>query len=185
MICINSICISFFQLFLIIFSISIIIYMYLKIHDTINSNNKLLINKIDENEKKLLTNTRLYNKNNQDNTSHNGLPINITTQPIPPIQQIGSVYKHDIADSSLKPGDSDLSVVLPLFGRQLHTGSTKWIYYTNNNSVRIPIFYNNIQCDKELGCSELYTDDTVSIPSLNGNFKIHIDEKENLQYIPY
>ena len=156
-----------------------IVYFYLKIHDTINVNNKLLFNKIEDNEKKFLTNIPI------NNIPENSIPINIQTQYVPSVQQIGTLYKHDIANSALKPGDNDLSVVLPLLGHQLYSGSTKWIYYTNNNSIKIPIFYNNKQCDKKLGCDELYTDDTVNIPSMNGNFKVHIDEIEELRYIPY
>ena len=188
MICFNNICISSLQLIFIISIISILYYLYLQIHDKINNNNKFLVDKLKANEKKILTNSNLYNSNKNninDNTDYlNSTPINITTQPIQSTSQIGMLYKYDIADATLQPGDNDLSLIMPLYARQIHTGSTKWIYYTNTNGVRVPIFYQNKQCDKDFGCSELFTDDIVNIPSLNGNFKVHINEVESLRYLP-
>jgi hypothetical protein len=178
MICINNFCVSSLQLFLIITITSIFVYFYYKLQDTISSGNKLLINKIKENEKKILS-------KEYSNTPNNTIPVNVKTRNITEVSQIGTLFKHSISDATLKSGDNDLSVVLPLFGRPLHTGSNKWIYYTNHNGLRLPIFSNSKQCDKEIGCNELYTDDTVQVPALNGDFKIHINEKEEFQYIPY
>lgn len=180
MICFNNICISTIHLILIVIIVSIIIYYYLKIHDFINDNNKILIDKIEESEKKLFNNTL-----NNTSDTYNKLPINMTTRPSSTTTQIGLLYKHDIANTSVKPGDNDTSVVLPLFGRTLYSNSSKWIYYTMMNSMKIPIYYKGIQCDKELGCTELYVDDIINIPALNGNFKVFINEVEQIRYIPF
>ena len=46
------------------------------------------------------------------------------------------------------------------------------------NDANVPIFYKDKQCNKDFGCSELYTDDIIEIPSLNGNFKVHVNDNE-------
>ena len=160
-----------------------------------------------KNEQKLLTNPIKVNKINEINKEYNnisidteidiiknnrekikGLPINIHTREMDSLKQLGVLYKYDINDDNIKPGNNDKSVVLPLYGRSKYRGSTKWIYYTttdSNNSIRIPIYHKNKQCDKEIGCNELYSDDIINIPALNGNFKVHINEPEELRYIPY
>lgn len=189
MICINTICISTFQIILMFIITSILIYLYQKFNDKINNSYKFLSNKLEENEKKILTNTQLYNYNNTpqynpdtftDTTISNTLPPPIDTSYVPTTTQVGILYKYTIADTTLQPGDNDDSVVLPLYGRQTYRGSNKWIYYTKLNGAIIPIYYKNIQCNKDFGCSELYTDDIISVPALNGNFKVHINSNEKL-----
>ena len=39
--------------------------------------------------------------------------------------------------------------------------------------------------DTEYGCAELFDNDTIMIPELNGSFKINIYENQAPQYIPY
>ena len=206
MICINGICISIFNFITIICIGGIIYYLYSKAQDNLHkSDNKLLINKVDLNEEKLLStpiennnsNSNNNNNNNNLNNSNNnnsnidynkGMPININTRPIDNIEQLGILYKDDIENATKIPGNNSSSVILPLFGRSKYRGSNKWIYYTStdsHNSVRIPIYHKNKHCNKEIGCDELYDGDLVSIPSLNGTFKVNLYEKEGIQYIPY
>ena len=209
MICINGMCISIFNFIIIICIGGIIYYLYLKAQNNL-SDSTLLVNKIDYNEKKLLStpvsnldtnvdnnvdnyiNTNINNNvDNNVNTVHftpPGIPININTRPIDNIEQLGILYKDDITDSTKIPGNNSSSVVLPLFGRAKYKGSNKWIYFTStdsHNSIRIPIYHKNKHCNKEIGCDELYDEDIVTIPSLNGTFKISLYEKENMRYIPY
>ena len=207
MICINGMCISIFNFIIIICIGSIIYYLYSKAQDNLNnSDNKILVNKVDLNEEKLLStpinnNTTTNNNNNNNNNTntnknnHNnnfdynkGIPININTRPIDTIEQLGILYKDEIENATKIPGNNSSSVILPLFGRSKYRGSNKWIYYTStdsHNSVRIPIYHKNKHCNKEIGCDELYDGDLVSIPSLNGTFKVNLYEKEGMQYIPY
>ena len=37
----------------------------------------------------------------------------------------------------------------------------------------------------EYGCNELYTNDIINIPELNGKFKISIYNNKSFNYIPY
>lgn len=214
MICINGMCISIFNFITIVCIGGIIYYLYSKAQDNLNSSdNKLLVNKIDLNEEKLLSTPvdnkidkfiNYNNQNNQNNHQYNhqdnhqdnynnidhskGIPININTRPVDNIEQLGILYKDEIENATKIPGNNSSSVVLPLFGRSKYRGSNKWIYYTStdsHNSVRIPIYHKNKHCNKEIGCDELYDGDLVSIPSLNGTFKVNLYEKEGMQYIPY
>jgi len=189
MICINNICISSFQLLILGLIISVIIYLYQKLNDQISSGNKFLENKIDKSEAKILTNAKLYTKppiitslEYNPDTFVEDTPVitlqSISTNYIPTTTQVGMLYKYTIVDNAIQPGANDDSVVLPLFGRQTYRGSSKWIYYSKLNGAIIPIYYKNIQCNKDFGCSELYTDDIIQIPALNGNFKVHTNDNE-------
>jgi len=186
MICINNICISSFQLLIIGLVITIIIYLYQKLNDKISSNNKYLENKLEKNEEKILTNSKLYNKplslEYNPDTFTDEIAVNtlqsISTRYVPTTTQVGMLYKYTIADETIQPGANDDSVVLPLFGRQTYSGSSKWIYYSKLNGANVPIYYKSVQCNKDFGCSELYTDDIINIPALNGNFKVHINDNE-------
>ena len=189
MICINNICISFFQLLMLGLIISVIIYLYQKLNDQISLGNKYLEDKIQKNEEKILTNAKLYTEppittslEYNPDTFAEDIPVNtlqsISTRYIPPTTQVGMLYKYTIVDETIQPGTSDDSVVLPLFGRQTYSGSSKWIYYSKLNDAIIPIYYKDVQCNKDFGCSELYTDDIIQIPALNGNFKVHMNDNE-------
>ena len=78
--------------------------------------------------------------------------------------------------------------VLPLFGRKLYNGSNKWWYYTltnQQNSVKLPIMYNNRNCDTEYGCDELYDNDEIYISNLNQKMKVSLYKLDSPRYIPY
>jgi len=72
-----------------------------------------------------------------------------------------------------------------LMGRRPYNRSHKMIYYTIYNNMRIPLKNKNRDCDSEYGCDELFTDDIIEIPELNGQFKVNIYKNQALQYIPY
>ena len=59
------------------------------------------------------------------------------------------------------------------------------IYYTLYNNVKIPLSNSGKSCDTEYGCSELFDNDVINIPELNGSFKINIYQNQQPQYIPY
>lgn len=68
----------------------------------------------------------------------------------------------------------------PLYGRQKYQGrSDKWEYYIideSRNRLKIPF--------KSLNENELYTGDSVEIPSLPGTFQANIYEYESIRYNP-
>ena len=111
------------------------------------------------------------------NLNEFGLPINIPSRGWnPDYQQIGIlVHKKN-------------GKILPLFGRQVYNGSSKWTYYTLSdqyNSVKLPISYKNKDCQDEFGCDEIFDGDMVKIPTLNKNFKVNLYKFDKPRYIPY
>ena len=114
--------------------------------------------------------------------------VNIATRgPTPEISQLGILSKLDHTTNS-GPGSDAEAHVLPLLGRKTYNRSNKWVYYTATdkyNQVRIPISHNGRDCGGEYGCDEIMDGDTITIPELNGSFKVKIYENTSLHYIPY
>lgn len=103
------------------------------------------------------------------------VPINVPTQRIESYRQVGYLY-------------SDENVMMPIFGRRLHTGSTRWNYYTksdnHNYSIHIPLHNKGRDCQSEYGCDELYDGDEISVPEYNDLFRVKL-YKNQLRYIPF
>jgi hypothetical protein len=62
-------------------------------------------------------------------------------------------------------------IVLPLFGRKLENRSDRWQYYTatdKNNLMRIPLSYQNRDCEDDIGCSEIYSGDKLQVSIYQG-----------------
>lgn len=117
-----------------------------------------------------------------------GVRVNIATRgPTPEISQLGILSKLDHTNNS-GPGSDAEAHILPLLGRRTYNRSNKWVYYTATdkyNQVRIPISHNGRDCGGEYGCDEIMNGDTITIPELNGTFKVKIYENTSLHYIPY
>jgi hypothetical protein len=121
--------------------------------------------------------------------SINRMPINIKTRPDGgDYQQVGVLHKESNVDLEFnKPGNSDETVILSLFGKPLYKGSTNWNYYvTDKNNNKIPLFVQNSNCtDETNGCSEIHTNDLLLIQQYNGNFRAQIYRFDSPKYIPY
>lgn len=118
-----------------------------------------------------------------------GVPVNIPTRGIAGgYQQIGTLHKETVDSESISIGANSDPVILPLYGRPVHPGSNKWAYYTSSdkyNSVKLPISNNGRACNNEYGCTELYDNDTITLPAYNGNFKVTVYDYDKPHYIPY
>ena len=118
-----------------------------------------------------------------------GIPINIPSRgPFQSYQQIGTLYKENIENPNVMPGNNNESNILPLFGRPTYPGSNRWNYYTSSDkfqSVKLPISMDGRKCTDDLGCNELRDGDMVTIPSYNGRFKVEIYDFDKPRYIPY
>ena len=118
-----------------------------------------------------------------------GIPINIPSRgPFQSYQQIGTLYKENIENPGVMPGNNNESNILPLFGRPTYPGSNRWNYYTSSDkfqSVKLPISMDGRKCTDDLGCNELRDGDMVVIPSYNGRFKVEIYDFDKPRYIPY
>jgi hypothetical protein len=106
--------------------------------------------------------------------------INIPTRGMPTdFQPIGVLTN---IDTKKEPN------ILQLFGRPLWIGSNKWQYYTssdNYQSIKIQVVSKRRECLSDLGCEELYTGDTVFIPSYGMNFRVDLYRFDKPQYVPY
>lgn len=70
-------------------------------------------------------------------------------------QQVGLLTSHE---TDKEP------IVLPLFGRKVR--SDRWQYYTatdKNNLMRIPLQYQNQDCEEDIGCREIYSGDKLTV----------------------
>lgn len=108
----------------------------------------------------------------------------ITTQPIQIVQQprenvpvypnklpkYNSQEYQQIGILTANEADKD-PIVLPLFARKLRNNRDRWQYYTatdKNNMMRIPIRHDNMKCEEDIGCKEIYDGDTLSIEIYQG-----------------
>ena len=74
--------------------------------------------------------------------------------------------------------NSSEPTLLPLFGRKLNNNNDRWEYYCGSdkyNSMRLPIYYGNKDCQNDTGCNEIYDGDHVSVPDYsNHTFRARI-----------
>jgi len=117
-----------------------------------------------------------------------GMPINIETRGSGgDFQQVGILSKQNIDEDGKTPGNNTDTNILPLYGKPIHRGASRWLYYTETdkyNPVKIPITVGNRDCTDDQGCEELYDGSDVVIPSYNGVFKVKIYKFNKPRYIP-
>ena len=107
--------------------------------------------------------------------------INIPTRGLPPrYEQIGYL-------SSDKHADVQVNNIIPLFGRRTYSGSGNWNYYTKTQAgVKIPLSMDGRDCSDDIpGCRELYDEDTVEVPALDGEYTVSLYNIGAPRYIPY
>ena len=77
-------------------------------------------------------------------------------------------------------------IVLPLFARKLRHNKDRWQYYTatdKNNMMRLPIRHDNMKCEEDIGCREIYDGDTLSVEIYEGRqFKATIYKLDAPKY---
>ena len=77
-------------------------------------------------------------------------------------------------------------IVLPLFSRRLHNHKERWNYYTatdKNNMMRLPIVFQNMNCEDDIGCREIYDGDKLNIEIYQGReFTATIYKVESPKY---
>lgn len=73
-------------------------------------------------------------------------------------QQVGMLTSKDM--------DEGQPIILPLFGRKM-TSRDRWEYYTASdkyNMWKLPVIYDNRDCQNEVGCNEIYNGVEVTVP---------------------
>ena len=117
------------------------------------------------------------------------MPINISTRGDGgDYQQVGILYKDSVIDEEKAPGNNTDANVLPLFGKPVYRGASRYNYYTATDKyhqVKVPITLNNTDCTDDRGCDEISNDDVVPVPGYNANFKAQIYKFDKPRYIPY
>tara|TARA_Y100000389_G_C17318578_1_gene441809 strand:- start:150 stop:644 length:495 start_codon:yes stop_codon:yes gene_type:complete len=105
------------------------------------------------------------------------IPINIETRgPSEEYRQLGVLTNVDNTN------------IIPLYGRRLYHGASKWNYYTQTDrfvSVNIPVFAAKKDCSAEYGCNELTDGDEVTVPQYSESFKVTMYHLDGPRYIPY
>jgi hypothetical protein len=118
-----------------------------------------------------------------------GIPLNIPSRDFQGgFQQIGYLYKDDIADPAVPVGQDSHSVIIPLFGQPVWPGANKWNYYITTergNTVKMPFEYKGRMTDDEHGVDEIYDGDELTIKAYNGKFRTKIYKYDKPRYIPY
>ena len=107
--------------------------------------------------------------------------INIPTRGAPPrFEQIGYL-------SSDQHSDVQVNNIIPLFGRRTYAGSGNWNYYTKTQAgVKIPLSMDGRDCSDDIpGCRELYDEDVVNVPALDGDYSVSLYNIGTPRYIPY
>lgn len=118
-----------------------------------------------------------------------GLPVNFPSRGYTGnFQQLGILYKENISNPNMIPGNNSETNILPLFGRPTYNGSKRWSYYTltdKNQFVKLPLVFKGRKCDIDQGCDEIMEGDSITVPPYNGEFKVQIYDYDKPRYIPY
>ena len=118
-----------------------------------------------------------------------GLPVNIPSRGFSGgFQQVGYLYKKDVANPDVPVGQDPNSVIIPLYGRPLWPGANKWNYYLNSDkfqAVKMPFQIGGRSSDDDHGVNELNNGDSVDLPAYNGKFEVNIYNYDKPRYIPF
>ena len=86
----------------------------------------------------------------------------------------------------LTSNDDTEPIILPLFSKRANNHRDRWNYYTTtdkNTMLRLPISYDNMKCDDDIGCNEIYDGNTLYIEMYKGKtFTATIYKKQTLSY---
>lgn len=118
-----------------------------------------------------------------------GLPVNVPSRGFSGgFQQVGYLYKKDVANTDIQVGQDSSSVIIPLYGRPLWPGANKWNYYLNSDkfqAVKMPFQVQGRISDDDHGVNELNNGDTIDLPAYNGKFDVNIYNYDKPRYIPF
>ena len=86
----------------------------------------------------------------------------------------------------LTSNDTSEPIILPLFSKIANNHRDRWNYYTTtdkNTMLRLPISHDNMKCDDDIGCKEIYDGNTLYIEAYKGKtFTATIYKKQTLSY---
>jgi hypothetical protein len=105
------------------------------------------------------TNTNDTNKTNEDIPVY---PKKMPQYENNEYQQIGILTANEMDKEP---------IILPLFAKKVRNNKERWQYYTatdKNNMMRLPIVHQNMKCDEDIGCKEIYDGDKLYIEIYQG-----------------
>jgi hypothetical protein len=105
------------------------------------------------------TNTNDTNKTNEDIPVY---PKKMPQYENNEYQQIGILTANEMDKEP---------IILPLFAKKVRNNKERWQYYTatdKNNMMRLPIVHQNMKCDEDIGCKEIYDGDKLYIQIYQG-----------------
>jgi hypothetical protein len=94
-------------------------------------------------------------------------PVYPSKLPEYPLRQVTTGYQQ-VGVLVLEKNGNDEPMFLPLFGRKLGNRD-RWEYYCSSDTdkyhlMRLPVRYNNRECEDDVGCDEIYNGQQVSVP---------------------
>lgn len=110
-------------------------------------------------------------------------PRSVTNSQMPVYPEKDPKYQHRSVRQEyqqigvLTATDGQEPVVLPLFGRRMVNRPDRWEYYTatdKQHMLRIPVVYENRDCQEDLGCSEVYKGDNVEVPVYGKTYQVQL-----------
>ena len=105
------------------------------------------------------------------------LPVNVESQRS--YSQIGIITRND---------ENKEKLILPLMGRLLNNRRDKWQYYTVSNTgtvnTKLPIRFKGRSCSNEMGCDEIFNNDSMYVEGYKETFSATIYENASFSYNP-
>jgi hypothetical protein len=115
--------------------------------------------------------------------------INTTTTSIPVYPKELPSYDNNREYQQvgiLTSNDNNEPIILPLFSKRANNHRDRWNYYTTtdkNTMLRLPISHDNMKCDDDIGCNEIYDGNTLYIEMYKGKtFTATIYKKQAPSY---
>ena len=118
------------------------------------------------------------------------VPVEVPVMPVPPIQMIRRERRQEPEFreppiKQYKPGHmqqmgllvGDGEDTLPLYGKEVRGRRDRYHYYTTTPGQQIypvPVSHNTRDCMEDIGCEELYGNETVSVLGKTGSYAVNM-----------
>jgi hypothetical protein len=118
------------------------------------------------------------------------VPVEVPVMPVPPIQMIRRERRQEPEFreppiKQYKPGHmqqmgllvGDGEETLPLYGKEVRGRRDRYHYYTTTPGQQIypvPVSHNTRDCMEDIGCEELYGNETVSVLGKTGSYAVNM-----------
>lgn len=118
------------------------------------------------------------------------VPVEVPVMPVPPVQMIRRERRQEPEFreppiKQYKPGHmqqmgllvGDGEETLPLYGKEVRGRRDRYHYYTTTPGQQIypvPVSHNTRDCMEDIGCEELYGNETVSVLGKTGSYAVNM-----------